>query len=75
MKSARLRRFRANRRSDRQLGAKPVQSPPAGGRASASALVAEGAAFDDLEPPIADGPLLDRAAAPQLGASSRVGAD
>jgi hypothetical protein len=75
MISARLRRFRANRRSDRRFGAGPSQSPPAGGHPPVSALVAEGEAFDDLDPLIADGPLLDRAAAPQLGASSRAGVD
>jgi hypothetical protein len=68
MKSARLRRLRANCRSDGRFDAKPAQSPPAGGHPPGSALVAEGEAFDDLDPPIAYGPVLDRVAAPQLGA-------
>jgi hypothetical protein len=68
LKSVRLRLFRANCRTDRQFDAKPAQSLPAGGRPPISALVAEGEAFDDLDPPIAHGLVLDRAAAPQVGA-------
>jgi hypothetical protein len=68
LKSARMRLFRANCRSDRQFDAKPAQSPPAGGRPPVSALVAEGEAFDDLNLPIADRRVVGRAAAPQVGA-------
>jgi hypothetical protein len=68
MKSARLRLFRANCRSDRQFDAKPAPSPQAGGRPPVSALVAEGEAFDDLEPPIPYSLVFGRAAAPRVEA-------
>jgi hypothetical protein len=68
LKSARMRLFRANCRSDRQLDSEAAPSPPTGGRPTVSALVAEREAFDDLNLPIADWRVVGRAAAPQVGA-------
>jgi hypothetical protein len=64
MKSGPLRLFRANRRSDWQIDAKPRRSPHSGDRPPISALVAEGEAFDDLDPPIPRSVALNRSAAP-----------
>jgi len=68
LESVRLRLFRANCRSDRQFEAKPAPLPQAGGRPPLSALVGEGKAFDDLDPPVANSLVLGRAAAPQVEA-------
>jgi len=68
LKTARMRLFRANCRSDRPLDPEAAPSPPTGGRPTVSALVAEGEAFDDLNLPIADWRVVGRAAAPQVGA-------
>jgi hypothetical protein len=68
MKSAPLRLFRANCRSDWQFDARPKRSPHAGDHPPISALVAEGEAFDDLDPPILRGLALNRAAASQVEA-------
>jgi hypothetical protein len=68
MKSARRRRLQANCRSERLFEAKPAPSPPAGGGPSVSALVVEGEAFDDCDPPAPDRLVLDWAAAPRVEA-------
>jgi len=63
MKSARLRLFRVNCRSERQFDAEPARPPLTGGHPPFDALVAEGEAFDDLDPPVPRGADFDRAAA------------
>jgi hypothetical protein len=68
MKSAPLRLFRANCRSDWRFDARPRRSPHAGDGPAINALVAEGEAFDDLDPPISRSLALNRASASQVEA-------
>jgi hypothetical protein len=68
LKSARLRLFRANCRSDWQFEAELASRRQMGGRSPFGALVAVSKAFDDCDPPVRHSVRFDRASAPRVEA-------
>jgi len=72
LKSAPLRLFGANCRSDRQFEAKFARSRLMGGCSSVGPLVAEGKAFDDRDPPVRRSVDFGRKAASQVEAIAAI---